>query len=1024
MENITGTHQELPKRRLSRIFLSMQVLFLGGMLGNASLAARFENPLSDLKSLSHHIGDLDAIAQDHHGFIWIGGDNGLGRYDGRDIKLYPSVAGVANSLPSPLIMDLALDQDNTMWIASSGGLSRFNYATDDFETFSAIGGTPFANKSMSSLAVDAGNNLYVGTKQGLYKIDAARQHMQVFVPDPPIKRAPDEEQIWDITIAPDGKVWLASGNMGVAIFDPEKETFKYLFHRPGDANSLIHNAVRTTEIDRHGRVWIGTYGGGISVYHPKNGRFKHFPYAPDKEGGLHSALILDIYEDSEGRLWIASDSGGLARFQEESETFEHFLHHRYEPTTVISNNLRVVFEDANSDLWIGAFPYGISYYNRSKQRFHAYTAKPGDPTSLSNDAIISLFQDSKGTVWVGTEDGLNAFDKRTGTFRQYRANPLDPQALKAGPVLAIEEDSHGNLWVGTWSGGLHRFDRATEIFHRYRPNENVPGSIGSDFIWDIEEDRQKNLWIATLASGLNLYHRESDSFTRYQHRPEDEASISGDSVWTIMEDRRGHLWVGGYTELDLFDPDSGRFYRPPPNNHESPTSRANTRTIYEDSRGLVWMGTQDQGASIFDPKSQTFKNIDQSHGLPASTVSSIVEDSYGNMWLATINGLARVEYPSLKITTYGIEHGLAGSHFNRDASLRDNQGNLYFGSTEGLSVFHPDNLNAAKDFPIRLTAFRILNEHVTVGEDSPLKSSIVMAKEVKLTHKDVMFSFDFAALNYRSPSTTRYAYKLEGFDRDWNHIGTRATATYTNIDPGRYTFRVKATTGNGVWNDNGPALKLTIEPPPWRTWWAYLGYAGLMSTGLYFRRAYLRLRSSAQSYKAQSITDPLTGLYNRAGIAQMTENLFSNSKSRKNTAVMLVDIDHFKRINDNYGHNAGDGILAATAKLMSEIIRRGDYIGRWGGEEFILICPDAEADPAQAIAEKIRHTVEYHIFAAEGTQVQITVSVGIAITRPNDLFHTVLKRADIALYQAKSAGRNHVCIADSDYGLYDDDTTN
>lgn len=987
-----------------------------GMSDSTSAAIRFENPLKDQGSLSHQLSGINTILQDHHGFIWLGGESGLGRYDGSSIKLYQSQSSKSNALPSNFIWQLALDHDNMMWIATEGGLSRYDSATDSFERLHGIGDVSFAWSSISALAVDHKNQVYIGAWQGLYRVSADRKHMDLFLPNPPVARAPNGEQVREITIAPDGKLWLATAGMGVAIFDPETETFDYLIHDPDEANSLAYDSVKTIEIDRNGRVWIGTYGGGMSVYNPDSGNFRHYPFDPGDEGGLQSAVVWDIYEDSEGVLWVSLDQGGLARYDETSDTFEHFLHHPYDPSTVASNQLRFIFEDSNTDLWVGAFPSGVSFYNRSKQLFETHTAKPGEYTSLTDNAITSLFQDSEGTIWVGTEGGLNKFNPADGTFTQYRANPRDPHSLNANPILAINEDVRGNLWVGTWAGGLHRFERDTQKFYRYLPDEDDPGSIGCKFIWDILEDSENNLWIATETGGLNRYHPETDSFSSYQHQPQDETSISGNFIWTFMESRQGgQLWLGGFTGLDLFDRASERFHQFP-HGGDSPksVSSKNIRSLYEDSRGLVWVGTQERGVSIYHPEDGTFQHLDVGDGLPSSSVSSILEDNNGDMWLATTNGLAQIKYDTLNITTYSKHHGLAGSNFNRNASLKDRNGNLYFGSTEGLTIFNPDNLTAQTgDYPIRLTGFRILNDEVPIGPASPLKQSITSAKAIRLSHKDSMFSFDFAALNYRNAFSTRYAYKLEGFDRDWNYINTQSTATYTNIDPGTYSFQVKAASGNSDWQE-GPTLKVVIDAPPWRSWWAYLAYAGILGAAVYYRSEHRRLRRSAEIYKTQSITDPLTELYNRAGISQAFNTLFAEPDGRQDVAVMLMDIDYFKRINDLYGHHAGDKVLKDIAKLVRLSIRRSDYFGRWGGEEFVLICPATPTPAAGIIAEKIRTAIASYVFDADNTPMGITVSIGVAITRPEDDFDSALKRADIALYKAKAIGRNCVYVADSD----------
>lgn len=1003
---------------LPRVTASIQTLFNGAvmlcmtaLLVNtlpSAAALRFDNPWQN-STAKNEISGINAIVQDQHGFIWVGGENGLGRYDGHTTRLYQAKED-GDSLSSSFVWDLAVDHNNVLWVATTNGLSFYDSSTEKFTQFTGAGEVSFPMDTISAIKVDAANNIYAGGLRGLYRLDATRERVDVFFPDPPIERAISAERLRDLKITADGKVWIATLGMGVAIFDPATETFDYLFHRPGDVNSLASNQVKTIEQDAAGNIWIGTYGAGISIYHPLTGHFHHIGQDEEDPASLRSGVVWELFQDSQGIMWVTLDQGGLARFDAATGRFEHFQHDPYDPDSVASDQLRAIMEDANGDLWIGAFPSGLSYLNQSKQIFRTYHARFEDPTSLSNNAVTSLYEDDQGIVWVGTEGGLNAFDPERGTFQQFRAEPQNPHGLLADAILAIKEDSSGELWVGTWAGGLHRLDRASGKFTRYLPETS---GITSQFIWDIVEDERKNLWIGTEDGGLNLYQRASDTFVSIRNNPADQQSLASDFVWSLLAARDGYLWIGMFTALNRLAPGQGYLRQFPAGAKDGRSlSSKNIRSLYEDSRGLIWIGTLDRGVSIFNPVDQTFRYLDIQDGLPSSAVASVLEDDRGDMWLATANGLAHVEYPALTITTYRKEHGLAGSNYNRNASLKDRHGNLYFGSTEGLTVFHPDDLVTEEEkFQVHLTDFRILNQQVPIGAESPLQTSIVEAGEIQLAASDLMFSFDFIALNYRSQSSSRYAYKLEGFDRDWININAQTTATYTNIEPGHYRLRVRATNGNGVWYERDPALTIIIKPPLWRTWWAYLGYAVVLMIALYLRREHRRLRQKAEVYRAQSLTDPLTQVYNREGIAQTARNLFTPSGAPKQTAVMLIDIDHFKEVNDQRGHDVGDIILKGVARLLQHNVRHGDSVGRWGGEEFILLCPDTSATAAQVVAEKIRCAVADYIFETDNEAVKITVSIGVAIAESEELLEATLKRADVALYKAKSLGRNCVCFA-------------
>lgn len=975
---------------------------------------RFETPFDRSNPASHQIGGVNSIVQDRMGFIWLAGENGVGRYDGRNLKLYQANSLSARSLPASYVRQIVMDNDGVLWLATEGGLARYHVETDDFSAVSAIGKTHFAVESVSAVAVAADNTLYAGSARGLYVISPDRSAMEVHRPRPPITLEPNSEQIRGIGIDARQRVWLATAGMGVAIYDPVTDEFEYLLHDSSSANSLLHNSVTVVMHDNLGRAWLGTYGGGISRLDPDTGEFTSFTTTTKGPGALKSNVVWDITQDSEGMIWAALDQGGLAYFDEDSQSFHHYLHEPYNPNSLISNQLRVVYEDSNKDLWFGAFPSGVNFYNRSTRIFSHYISRPDNPASLSHNAILRFKEAHDGTVWIGTEGGLNALDPNTHQFRRYLSDPANPDALKANAVLAIEEDIDGRLWIGTWAGGLHRFDPSSEKFRRYSPDPTNPASINSTFIWDIIRDSEDNIWIATETGGVARYDRSADGFDLYEHNPEVATSISGNYVSTLMEDSKGKLWLGTYTGLDIMNRAEGSFqHLPYETGNTNATNSKNIKSVFEDSRGNIWIGTSHKGVNILNPESGTLSYLDVDDGLPSSTISSILEDERGDIWLATTNGLARITYPDMTITRYAREDGLAGSNFNRDASLKDKSGRLYFGSAEGITTFHPDDLDKYHGkFPLRITNFRILNREVSIAaEGSPLRQAIIITEEIKLSHRDTMFAFDFAALDYRNNASIQYSYMLEGFDQHWHDIGKNSTATYTNIQPGKYTFRVRASNTRDEWTE-GQTITITIASPLWRTWWAYCLYAAVLALLLYYRHEFVKLRIRAEVYKSKSITDPLTNLYNRLGIAQVAEGIFANAETKKGACLMLLDIDHFKRVNDRRGHDAGDRVLTDITAIVRKCIRSSDHFGRWGGEEFILLCATVSSENSRVLAEKIRVAVESHTYEKNLNPLRVTVSIGVADIRADDSFEGATKRADLALYKAKALGRNCVVLAD------------
>lgn len=817
---------------------------------SAKADLRFDRLFTDAEAAGQGVGAIRVIVQDDHGFIWLGGENGLARYDGVRLKRYVNNPRVAGTLTSSYVRDIQIDHQGVMWIATDLGLCRYNEATDDFTAFLAgEGEDSISHNVVMSLALDAHNNLYLGTANGLNVFNASRSHFQYHFPQPSEVGDTGANAIQDVFIDSQSRIWLGTGELGLARFYPEGGRYELYQHNKNNPQSITSDSIRDIAEDDQGQLWIGTYGGGVSRMNTEAGTFHNYRHDPADPTSIGSNAIWDIFQDGEGVVWLATDPGGLARYNADTDSFTHYRHSPYDRDSLSSNVVRTIFEDRQQDLWVGTFPSGVNFYSRAISKFTNYMHKPDDPESLSHSAVLSFLQDRDGIIWIGTEGGLDSFDPVSKRFTRHNLRPGEPGGLRANAVLTIEEDYNGDLWIGTWSGGLHRYDKKTGIFHNYFPDKNDPGSINSAFVWALMLDRSNNLWVATETGGLNLYDRRTDSFSSMMHDPLDETSISGNFIWALLEDRVGDIWVGTINGLDRFDPKTKTFARYTENSSDPEAFRSiiRIRSLAEDQRGRIWIGTQDNGAFVYNPLTDVFIRIDETTGLPSPYVPSLIEDNIGNMWMTTGNGVARVDTDTLAVTAFRKGHGLVGNNFNRDATLKDSEGKLYFGGADGFSVLDPSSLSdSLEGFSVLVTGFRIFNRPVPIGgPNSPLQSSILTTEAITLDHSHSMFSFEFAALSYRFAARNQYAYKLEGFDKEWNAAGTDNTATYTNIGAGEYVFRVKAANGDGVWSDDIASKRLVVLPPPWRTWWAYTIYGALI---LLLGAAVVRAKAKRMEY--------------------------------------------------------------------------------------------------------------------------------------------------------------------------------
>lgn len=803
---------------------------------------RFQRVFDGTETIKSNASSLTSIVQDKTGFMWFGGENGLARFDGVQFKLYQQ-SDLPGGLPSSYVRDLILDKKGELWIATDRGLCRYYPETESFEVFRPDPNNPqsIAHNVVTTMTLDNDNNLILGTATGISILDPERK---VFTNDPLSSSEDSLTFVLDVMVDTKNRLWVASRDHGLFLLDHERRLVRQYYSEQSNPKALQSDTVKAIEEDQFGRIWVGTYGGGVSRINEGERSFTTYLFEPEKVGSIGSNTIWDIYLDSEDTLWFATDQGGLASYQPSEDNFKHFKYSAFDKTTLTSNQVRTIYEDHEDNLWVATFPNGINFYDRNHSHVSNFTHIDGDLNSLSNSAVLDFLQTSDGVLWVGTEDGLNMFDLEKQRFiGRHVKDPKAKNGLQANAVLSLTEDYNGDLWIGTWSGGLHRFNRIKQTFDHFVPDRQNPHSLNSAFIWDLYLDSQNNLWIATETGGLNRYDRSTESFTHYTHNQTDNRSISSNFVWSMLEDSRGRFWVATADGLDVLDRQTGTFlhYRKDANNPKTLNS-VRIRTLMEDSRGRIWVGSQDAGAFYFDYTTDQFKKLNWPESL-AVQVTSFVEDNLGYVWASTTNGLGRIDPQTGVVRSFHKSHGLVGDNYNRDATFKDKRGRLYFGSTDGFSVFDPRSFSTEVDnYPVVITNFQLSNRPVQIGgADSPLNKSITYTDHLVLQHGYAMFSFSFAALNFRVAPDNRYSYILDGFDQDWHHVGTHNWATYTNISPGDYVFKVKSSDRDDVWNRNEAKIKITVLPPPWQSIWAYLFYGfSFVLVGLFMVRTFLK----------------------------------------------------------------------------------------------------------------------------------------------------------------------------------------
>jgi two-component sensor histidine kinase/ligand-binding sensor domain-containing protein/PAS domain-containing protein len=843
-------------RWLKNIFLTLNIFILIPLTfpGNAyaqESTTQFHHIIA-AQGLSQ--SSIYCILQDHEGFMWFGTQDGLNKYDGYNFTVYTYNEFDPKSLSDNLITTIYEDKSGIIWVGTdSGGLNKFNRETESFTHYTHNSNQPDtlgANRVLS-IYEDEPGTLWIGTDGGgLNKFNPKTEQFTHYTHNTDDLGSLNNDTVLAIYEDSLGSLWIGTDGGGLNKFNPETGHFTHYTHDLTNPHSLSSNTVLSIYEDQTGKLWFGTNGGGLNEFNRQTENFTHYLPNPEHPDSLNHNTVSAIAEDHFGNLWLGTTSWyvhsygtALDKFDPKTKQFTHYIHDPANPNSLSDNIVGFVFKDNSGILWVGTGFGGVNKLDLKSPKFEHYHHNPSNPNNLSDNRIMSIYEDQEGVVWIGTVNGgLDKFEPQTGKFTHYRHDSNNPNSLISDNVWSIYEDSAGMLWIGTFGSGLDKFDRKKGIFTHFQHNPNHPSSLSENTVTSIYEDNSGTLWIGTFGGGLNKFNKKTEQFSQYTHQLDNPNSLSDNSITLIYEDKSGTLWIGTFAGgLNRFDSKTGHFkpYKNDPNNSNS-LSYDRIISIYEYPSGTLWIGTLGGGLDKFDVATETFKHYTERDGLPNNAVIGILGDDAGNLWISTDKGLSKFNPKTETFRNYDVGDGLQGNEFNGvKAYLKTKDGQMFFGGLNGFNTFYPDQVKDNPHIPpIVITNFQKFNK------DVKLDTAISSTKEIKLSYKDNFFSFEFAALDYTNPSKNQYAYKLEGFDKDWIYSGTRRYASYTNLDGGTYTFRVKGSNNDGIWNEEGTSIKIIITPPPWKTWWAYMLYIIALISGVY---GYVQWKTKAQA---------------------------------------------------------------------------------------------------------------------------------------------------------------------------------
>ncbi len=673
------------------------------------------------------------------------------------------------------------------------------------------------------LAQDKNGFMWFGTEDGLNRYDG--YSFKVFKHNPKQPNSLSNSLIRALHCGQDGTLWIGTLGGGLNQFNPKTQTFTRFLHDANHNNSLSSNAVTCLLQDASGNLWIGTSDGGLNQFNPKTQTFTHFLSDPNNAESLSDNDVFSLCGGAANDLWVGTIGGGLNRFSLHTKTFTRYV--RTTSTTSLSSNAVIaLMRDAAGAVWVGT-DNGVCRLDLEKEKFEKYTAF-GRIASLN---IQSIYEDTRGVLWLGTDgNGLFSLDRKNRTFKNYISKP-DGISLQDNRIFSIYEDRMGVLWIGAFGGLLHEFDRTSGKFKTYSLKQAFAlATLENNAVSAIYEDRSGTLWIATEGSGLFSLDAARQQVRSFSVIANDTTSISSNVVQCIIADRAGAIWIGTAQGICRYDTTTGKFARYFSNAIASSGLLNNdVLSLYADALGNLWIGTLGGGLSRFTPQTGAVVTFSEADGLINDVVYGILEDARGHLWCSTNRGLSNFNPQTKSFRNYDMRDGLQGNQFNQGAFFKSPSGELFFGGVSGLNSFFPEKVQDNPfEPPVSIVDFKIFDKPV---DDARLDSV------VQLSYAQNFFSFEFVGLNFRFPEKNRYAYQLEGFDNDWVDCGTRRYAAYTNLNPGEYVFRVKASNNDGVWNESGAAVRLIITPPFWQTaWFRMFAVVGTIGTGVFLYR--------------------------------------------------------------------------------------------------------------------------------------------------------------------------------------------
>jgi diguanylate cyclase (GGDEF)-like protein len=967
-----------------------------------------------------------AIAQDRSGLLWFGTQGGLVRYDGYEFRVFRSNPADPATLAGNYVRALLVASDSRLWVGTfSGGLSVFDPRTERFTRFQHDAGKAdsLAYDRVEGLAEDRGGRIWIATTAGLDRLDPRSGRVEHFRHDAADPRSIADDRVRGLLVDRGGTLWVGTRD-GLQRWRGEGRGFERV------AAELTGQYVVRLHEDRRGRIWIGTEEQGAAVLDPRSGAVRRILPRPADPNGLSHYWVYGFAEGEPGEMWIATFGGGVDVVDEDSLAIvDRLQHDAVLDDTIGADRVGAIFRDRSGVMWVGTWGEGLARHDPRTRAFRSLRFSPNRPDGLTHASAVRALEMRDGTIWVGTNgNGIDVLDRTLRRVNAFRANAADTGALSDGAITCLAQADDGTIWVATLNSSLHRLRPGASRFERL-PSAQLPGGP----IRTMAFGRDGMLW-AGAAEGMVRIDPGTLATRVYRRWP--GAAKSSPAIESIVVARDGTLWVGSDNGLYSFDPrteSAVRIAKDASRADGLPDNWVPDLLLARDGR--LWAGTAGGAAVLtqWDGRTASFETVARRLGRTPSAAEALIEDDAGDIW---IGPRLRIDPRTWTARDLGPSDGVAFRNFFIASRSRTRDGRLLFGSPEGLLIAEPRALRVENvNPPIVATALRV---------EGSVRPGATALPSIALSQAERSFTLDFAALDSTALQRQVYRHRLEGLDGAWTILGaSQHSLTYSRLPPGHYLLRVGVRNGDGAWSRNELRLPVTVLPALYQT----AGFRALMTVfaaallyGIYrLRIRQLRARERALErlvarrtseleeknrlletaygkIEEASLSDPLTGLRNRRYLEQSIVSdieIAARGGVDRDLVLLMIDLDHFKSVNDRYGHAAGDAVLVALAQLLLRTVRTSDTVVRWGGEEFLIVVRFVDRVHAAEVAEKLRSAVAAHPFVLpDGTTIHRTCSIGFAPwpfspAEPWALsWEQVVALADGALYLSKHGGRD------------------